>query len=64
MLRNIKHHFDSIDGIEIYSIITTLAFILVFVGMVALVFLLKRKYIEEGRNLPLEDDDSDINFNQ
>ncbi len=64
MLRNIKHYFDSIDGIEIYSIITTLTFIFVFVGMVALVFLLKRKYIEEGRNLPLEDDENDINFNQ
>lgn len=64
MLRSIKHYFDTIDGIGIYSIIATLTFILVFVGMVVLVFLLKKKYIEEGRNLPLEDDDNDINFNQ
>ncbi len=61
MLRFIKHNFDSIDGVAIYPIISMLLFILVFVVMLVIVMRFKKKYIEEISQLPLEDDDINLN---
>jgi cytochrome c oxidase cbb3-type subunit 3 len=61
MLSFIKHHFDSIEGIGIYSVIATLIFFIIFVSMIVMVFLMKKKFVEEGSHLPLEDDDNYLN---
>ena len=61
MLRFIKHNFDSIDGVAIYPIVALLTFFTVFVVMVFLVIKMKKKYIDELSNIPLEEDDNNLN---
>ena len=61
MLKFIKHHFDSIDGIGLYGIIATLIFFVVFITMVVMVMMMKKKYMEENAQLPLDEDDNLLN---
>ncbi|WP_196894468.1 cbb3-type cytochrome oxidase subunit 3 [Aureivirga marina] len=56
MLKFIKHNLTSIDGIEIYPIISLVIFFTVFVGMFIWVYKMPKKRTEELSNLPLEDD--------
>ena len=61
MLRFIKHNFDSIDGVAIYPIVALLTFFTVFVVMVFIVIKMKKKDIDELSNIPLEEDDNNLN---
>lgn len=61
MLRFIKHNFDGINGVEIYPIVALLTFFTVFIIMVVLVVNMKKKYIDEISNLPLEEDNNFLN---
>ena len=54
MLRFIKHNLESIDGVEIYPIISLLLFFIVFVTMIVFVFKLPKSSIEEVSQLPLD----------
>lgn len=56
MLRFIKHNLESIDGVEIYPIISLLLFFGVFIGMIVFVVKLPKKSIEEISQLPLDTD--------
>lgn len=56
MLKYIKHHLDTIAGIEIYPIISLILFFLVFTTMLLLVFKMSKKNIDELSNLPLDND--------
>lgn len=56
MLRFIKHHVDTIRGIEIYPIISLVLFFLVFMTMLFFVFKMPKKEIDECSNLPLDND--------
>ena len=56
MLRFIKHNLESIDGVEIYPIISLLLFFGVFIGMIVFVVKLPKKSIEEISQLPLDAD--------
>ena len=56
MLRFIKHNLESIDGVEIYPIISLLLFFGVFIGMIVFVAKLPKKSIEEISQLPLDTD--------
>ncbi len=56
MLKFIKGHMASIDGIEIYPIISLLIFFTFFVVLFWWVFTAKKDYISTVSNLPLEDD--------
>ncbi len=58
MLRFIKHNFDSIDGVAVYPIVALLTFFAVFVVMLVIVFKMRKKYIDEVSNIPLEEDDN------
>ncbi|MBL4939849.1 MAG: CcoQ/FixQ family Cbb3-type cytochrome c oxidase assembly chaperone [Lutibacter sp.] len=58
MLKFIKHNLTSIEGVEIYPIISLLLFFLVFITMLVFVIKLPKKKIEEISQLPL---DTDIN---
>jgi len=55
MLKYIKHHMDSISGIEIYPIISLLIFFIFFVVLFWWVFTAKKDYLKSVSKLPLED---------
>jgi hypothetical protein len=56
MLKYIKHHLDTIQGVEIYPIISLVLFFLVFTTMLLIVLKMPKKNIEELSNLPLDND--------
>ena len=56
MLRYIKHHLDTITGVEIYPIISLILFFVVFITMLYFVFKMPKKSIDELGNLPLDND--------
>lgn len=56
MLKFVKGYMDSIDGIEIFPIISLLIFFTFFVGLFYWVFTAKKEYIKSVSNLPLEQD--------
>ncbi len=60
MLKFIKGHMASIDGIEIYPIISLLIFFTFFVILFWWVFTARKDYINTVSNLPLEDDNENI----
>ncbi|TNE53337.1 MAG: cbb3-type cytochrome c oxidase subunit 3 [Bacteroidetes bacterium] len=56
MLRFIKHHMTTIDGIEIYPIISLLIFVTFFAFMLAYVLRMKKTRIQELSEIPLENE--------
>jgi len=54
MLKFVKHHMESIDGIEIFPLISLTIFFLFFAGMLVYVFKRKKKDWEAISNIPLE----------
>jgi hypothetical protein len=56
MLKFVKHHLDTISGVEIYPIISLLLFFIVFTTMLIIVLRMPKNRIEEIGNLPLEND--------
>lgn len=61
MLKFIKEHMATIDGIEIFPIISMLIFFLFFVGLFWWVFGYKKDRIKEMNNIPFEDEDENNN---
>lgn len=59
MLRYIKHNLSSIDGVEIYPIISLLVFFLFFAGLIWWVIKVDKKYISDLKNYPLSIDEED-----
>ena len=51
----IKHNLASIDGVEIYPIISLVTFFTVFTVMLIIVLKMKKKDITEIEKFPLED---------
>jgi cytochrome c oxidase cbb3-type subunit 4 len=64
MLKYIKGHMDSIEGIELYPIITLIIFFAFFTILFIWVVTSKKKYIEEVSNIPLEMDEETNNQEQ
>ena len=60
MLKFVKGYMDSIDGIEIYPIISLLIFFTFFVGLFYWVFTAKKDYIKNVSNLPLDNQNDQI----
>ncbi|WP_306352248.1 CcoQ/FixQ family Cbb3-type cytochrome c oxidase assembly chaperone [Flavobacterium sp. '19STA2R22 D10 B1'] len=56
MLKFVKHHMDSIAGIEIYPIISMLIYISFFAGLYLWVFTYKKERIKELSEMPLKDE--------
>ncbi len=54
MLKFIKHHMESIIGIEIYPIISFLIFFLFFIGVGIYVFTMRKQDVKEFENIPLD----------
>ena len=55
MLKFIKQNLETIDGVAIYPIISLVIFFTVFVGMLYLVFKMKKTKLDQLEKLPLED---------
>lgn len=60
MLKFIKGHMETIQGIEIYPIISLLIFFLFFVVLFWWVFTAKKEYVEEVSQIPLDSKTDDI----
>lgn len=56
MLKFIKGHMASMDGVEIYPIISLLIFFTFFVGLFWWVYTTKKDYIKEVSKLPFDND--------
>ena len=54
MLKFVKGHLESIDGVEVYPIISLLIFFIFFVGLTYWVVTMKKSDIKEISNLPLD----------
>ncbi|MCB0399733.1 MAG: CcoQ/FixQ family Cbb3-type cytochrome c oxidase assembly chaperone [Winogradskyella sp.] len=54
MLKFVKHHMESITGIEIYPLISLLIFFIFFVALFFWVFTAKKEYITTVSNIPLD----------
>ncbi|GAL64728.1 cytochrome c oxidase subunit IV [Algibacter lectus] len=59
MLKFVKYHMESIDGIEIYPIISLVIFFTFFVLLFWWVITAKKDYIQNVSNLPLETQNDD-----
>jgi len=55
MLKFIKHNLETIDGVSIYPIISLVLFFTVFIGMLFIVFKMRKSKLDELEKLPLED---------
>ncbi|WP_405295775.1 CcoQ/FixQ family Cbb3-type cytochrome c oxidase assembly chaperone [Algibacter sp. Ld11] len=60
MLKFVKYHMESIDGIEIYPIISLVIFFTFFVLLFWWVITAKKDYLKQVSNLPLETQNEDI----
>ncbi len=58
MLRFIKHHMESITGIEIYPVLSFLIFFIFFLVLIIWVINTKKRDLEEVANLPIDETDS------
>ncbi|WP_109299407.1 CcoQ/FixQ family Cbb3-type cytochrome c oxidase assembly chaperone [Aquimarina sp. AU474] len=56
MLKFIKGHMESIDGIEIYPMISLLIFFIFFAALFWWVITAKKEHIKEVSNIPLENE--------
>ena len=56
MLKFIKHHMETISGIEIYPLISFLIFFLFFIGVAIYAFGMSKEHINTLANIPLGDD--------
>ena len=59
MLKYIKNHLTSIDGIEIFPIISLVIFVTFFVFLIWGVMTIKKSSIEEMKKYPLLNDIDD-----
>jgi cytochrome c oxidase cbb3-type subunit 4 len=57
MLRFIKHNLTTIEGIDIYPLISLLIFILFFVIVLVRVIRMSKAEVEELSNIPMDMDE-------
>jgi cytochrome c oxidase cbb3-type subunit IV len=55
-----KEVLQSIEGIEFYTIVSMIIFILFFIGMTIWLFKVDKKYIKDMSELPLEKDNNEF----
>ncbi len=56
MLKFVKHHLESMAGVEIYPIISLVLFFAVFITMLFIVWKMPKENIKELSNLPLDNE--------
>lgn len=60
MLKYIKNHAASIEGINIYPIFSLLVFVLFFIGVIWYVRRMDRSQVDEVSHLPLDLTDENV----
>jgi len=60
MLSYIKGHMTSIEGIEIFPLISFSIFFAFFIGLIWYVIRVDKDKINEIKNIPLENENTDI----
>lgn len=50
-----KHYFERIEGIEVYPLVSLVIFFVFFVLLIVWVIKVDKKYVDEMKNLPLND---------
>ncbi|MCB9190931.1 MAG: CcoQ/FixQ family Cbb3-type cytochrome c oxidase assembly chaperone [Flavobacteriales bacterium] len=63
MLKFIKHHMETIAGVDIYPIISFIIFFTFFLVVTAYVIKQSKAYFDEVSLLPLEDNQGSTNKN-
>lgn len=63
MLKFVKGHMESIEGIEVYPVISLLIFFIFFALLFIWVFTAKKNYIKQVSNIPFENDEETKNQN-
>jgi len=58
MLKFVKNHMESIDGIQVYPMISLLIFFLFFALLFWWVFTATKDHIQEMEELPLDENDN------
>ena len=56
MLKYVKHHLETMTGVEIYPIISLILFFAVFITMLFIVWKMPKENIKELSNLPLDNE--------
>ena len=59
MLKFIKGNLESIDGVEVYPIISLLIFFIFFMLLFWWVFTARKDYIQEVSNIPLDNNQNE-----
>lgn len=59
MLKFIKHHMETIAGIEIYPLISLIIFFVFFVGLIIYLWLAGKKHFQQISRLPLDLNEDD-----
>ena len=59
MLKFIKHHMESIAGIEIYPLVSFFIFFIFFIGLTIYVMSADKKMIDDIANIPLDKNTND-----
>ena len=59
MLKFIKHHMETIAGIEVFPLISFLIFFTFFILVAIYIYKVDKKEIDEVSNLPLDDNTSE-----
>lgn len=54
MLKFVKHHMETIAGIEIFPLISLVIFFLFFVGLIIYIIRVDKKSIHEISRIPLD----------
>lgn len=62
MLKYVKGPLESIDGVQIYPIISLLIFFIFFAALFFWVVTARKEYIREVSNLPLDGSEQENNF--
>jgi len=62
-MKIVMNTLERIQGVEIYPIISLLIFLSFFIVMAYFVFNLDKGYINDMKNMPLEEDENDSSTN-
>jgi len=62
-MKIVMNTLSKIQGVELYPIISLLIFFIFFIVMAYFVFNLDKSYINDMKNMPLEEDENDSSVN-
>lgn len=52
--------FESVEGVDIIAISTTIIFFVIFIAIIIWVLQLKQEYVKRWRQIPFDDKESDV----